>query len=101
MNKKQLKLIVKELQDSNRSYQAKLSLHIDTVSAFSKQVEALIEERNHWRIKFEQLSLTPEIKADTEAAFLRGQQMATNKFHAWFLTTAQKLNSVLQEPDEK
>jgi len=50
------------------------------------------EERvTEWRHKYEDLRLTPEIKADTEAAFNRGVYYAKTKMSAWFLEQARTM----------
>jgi DNA-binding transcriptional regulator GbsR (MarR family) len=64
---------------------------------FDVMEQKLTKDRDEWRAKYELLSLTPEVKADTEAAFKRGESMALNKFRAWFLDTARNLQTVLEE----
>lgn len=96
-NKKDLKNTIKELSAQNNNLSAKLSLHITTVQAFSKQTEQLIEERNEWRAKYELLMHTPEFKADTEAAFKRGEQSSQAKFYAWLRQVATDLPTILKE----
>lgn len=58
---------------------------------------SLIAERDEWRTKYELLSLTPEVKADTEAAFKRGEDAARNKFNAWLQTAAQNLSKIIKD----
>lgn len=41
------------------------------------------EEAKQWRRAYETAVNTPETKADTEAAFKRGEQMARMRFAAW------------------
>jgi hypothetical protein len=46
-----------------------------------------------WRQRFELSQLTPEVKADTEAAFTRGEQNAKVKISATLMDLAMKLRS--------
>ena len=41
---------------------------------------------NEWRRKYEELSLTPEIKADTEAAFNRGAMHMKQSMASWLIS---------------
>lgn len=41
------------------------------------------EEAQKWRERYEQVALTPEIKADTEAAYKRGYLHARQSLVAW------------------
>jgi hypothetical protein len=98
-SKKELKKTIRELSEQTNRLSEKLMYHNEALRAVGSQTERLIEERNEWRIKFEQAILTPENKVDTEAAFKRGENMALNKFRAWFLSTANSLQTVLEEPN--
>jgi len=83
-------------------YLEQQSQGIDEVTdLLNNTIELVRKKRDEWRIKYELLLHTPEYKADVEAATKRGQQLAVSKFRAWFLTTAQKLDSVVEETDEK
>lgn len=86
------------LTTSLKSYTTVLSHEVDELTY---SLENRTKERDEWRAKYELLLHTPEYKADTEAAFKRGSQHTTNKFRAWFLKTAEELESVTQGSDEE
>jgi hypothetical protein len=48
-------------------------------------------ERREWRAKYELSQLNPEVKADVEAAFARGEVTAKKKLAAYLMTVAQTL----------
>jgi hypothetical protein len=73
----------------------------DNLLAAHDRMSGIKNERDEWRNRYELLLHTPEYKADTEAAFARGEKHATDKFRAWFLTTAYSLDKIVQEPNEE
>lgn len=73
----------------------------DLTEVLNATIDNLTNERDDWRKRYELLLHTPEYKADVEAATKRGEHLATSKFRAWFLTTAQKLDSIVEDTDEK
>lgn len=50
-------------------------------------------EAREWRERYELALLTPEVKADTEAAFKRGETVQRKKFGAWLQQQASSLLS--------
>jgi predicted nuclease with TOPRIM domain len=59
------------------------------------------ESAEEWRNKYELLYLTPEIKADTEAAFNRGVRHAKLQMSAWFLDEARKMEYGVTDTEDK
>lgn len=91
--------------DYLRSYVQGMDEVTDLLNARIQSTEQALrtrtDERDQWRAKYELLLHTPEYKADTEAASKRGEQLAVQKFRAWFLKTAQELDKVVQDSDEE
>lgn len=76
--------------------------HLKVLASLMSVMEAEIEtykadyfkadaERREWRAKYELSQLNPEVKADVEAAFARGEVTAKKKLAAYLMTVAQTL----------
>jgi predicted nucleic acid-binding Zn-ribbon protein len=59
------------------------------------EYEHIKKERDEWRVKFEQVEITPELKANVEEAFKRGEDSAKKKFSSWLMHSAQNLSEDL------
>ena len=60
-------------------------------ASLSDQVESWQETAHVWRKKYEDLLLTPEIKADTEAAFSRGVHHAKAQMQSYFIASLSEM----------
>ena len=58
-------------------------------------------ELSDWRVKYELLLHTPEYKADTEAAFKRGESHSIRKFQNWLQSVTVTLPQTLQDSNEE
>jgi predicted nuclease with TOPRIM domain len=87
-------LELQELYDENEDLR-------DENDALWVRINKEEESAKEWRSKFELLYLTPEIKADTEAAFTRGMHHAKNQMSAWFLDEARKMEYGVTNTEDK
>jgi len=71
--------------------------------AWKSAAEATKTNLDDWRAKYELSQLTPEIKADTEAAFKRGAQFAKQQMINAIcdLATNLKVDAPLEDADAK
>ena len=80
----------------------------DVVTLLNSRIDALeslnnvlIEDRDGWRRSYELAKLTPEAKVDTESAFRRGTDYATNRFRAWLINATSTIDEIVMDSDEK
>jgi predicted nucleic acid-binding Zn-ribbon protein len=67
--------------------------------SWKNAAEAAKSDLQMWRAKFELSQTSPEIKADTEAAFTRGAQFAKQQLLNNILFIAQSIS--VQEPEKE
>lgn len=60
----------------------------EQIQRYSSLYEMADNDARGWRQRFELSQLTPEVKADTEAAFTRGEQNAKAKISATLMQLA-------------
>ena len=81
--------------------EGKLETAESNISSMETILHQLTEERNTWRSKYELLLHTPEYKADTEAAFKRGESHSIRKFQNWLQSVTVTLPQTLQDSNEE
>jgi hypothetical protein len=65
---------------------AELNLAKSRQRLAAKKIETLTKERDEYRAHAEALASSPQIKADTELAFKRGEQHALGKVKYWLVS---------------
>ena len=70
------KRVIRDLLADKDVLQEQLDSAIRSQEAWKRAATAAKEDLDMWRAKYELSQLTPEVKADTEAAFKRGAQFA-------------------------
>jgi hypothetical protein len=64
------------------------------IEMLSTQLFTKDQEARMWREKYELSQLTPEVKADTEAAFKRGQNHQRGMTKAWLMAAIDSFDAL-------
>lgn len=96
-----LHILQQSADENTEELKAELSKAYDEINQLKAQLNndsLKARESEEWRDKYESVVNTPEIKADTEAAFNRGAEHQRKKFGAWMMNTGQQILN--EEPNE-
>lgn len=88
-------LVRRQLATLNESRQRASDLHTlqEKYDNVVHDLQATIAQAALFRAEYERLNSSPEIKADTEAAFLRGEKSGRSKFAAWLVSEAYRVTA--------
>lgn len=78
-----------ELQESLRTLRQNSQIERESTAFWKDTSDNWRMDATHWREKYELSQLTPEVKADTEAAFKRGEESARKKLTAFLIGALQ------------
>lgn len=89
----------KYLREVNHDLQQQLAHAQQDVIRLRSETAIKDEQARQWRSAYETVTNTPEIKADTEAAFKRGERQQQRKFAAWLQSQAYAVLTVADADD--